>query len=271
MNRVNITNIENMGLEELRVDVHSESNLYRKDNICYKKFNFKDVSALVQRRKEKKIEIISKLGTIPHAIMPIDKLIEMINGRMLFTGYSMEFINGITLYNLCRNGSIELLLILLKAISKTLKQIHKNPCRIVFGDFNFHNILISNIMGSLDEIDYHFCDFDGIQIGNLTCERIPLITKDYSEYKEVRLKINKNYDRLSCLLSFLSLVFGKSILDTSMYEFDMECERLETLRELRSLVLEIKDIRKKNIEIPYMFEVISDKDIREYRKLRGRL
>lgn len=267
MKNIDITDIEKLGLDELKVDVHSESDLYRKDNVCYKKFNFSGVSKLVQTRKERKLEVIDKLGNIPHAIMPIDKLTEMVGGRRFFAGYSMEYINGLTLYNLGTSGSIELFLSLIKSISKTLKQIHNNPCRIVFGDFNFHNILISNVMGELDEMDYYFCDFDGVQIGNLTCERIPKITLDYSEYKEVRFKINKNFDRLSCMLSYLAVIFGESILDVSMYEYDMECERLETLKNIRSLVLELKDINKKSIDVPYMYQVISDKDISTYRKV----
>ncbi len=116
----------------------------------------------------------------------------------------MKYISGITFYDLMRGSSIELALILSKAIFKTLKQIHSSPARIVIGDLNFNNILISNICESLEKINYHFVDFDSVSIEKLTCERIPKASKYFSEFKGVRFKINKNFDRLSLKWALLS-------------------------------------------------------------------
>lgn len=139
-------------------------------------------------------------------------------------------------------------------ISITLKKIHRRGESIVIADLSFFNILVSEIESTLD---YFFIDFDSVLIGeDLKEDRIALLTKDYSSYRNVRLKINRNFDRLTFLLYFLESVFEKSIIEVSMYEYDEMSERVNILRDLRNLIIELKKNEGTVPFVPYLHEVI---------------
>ncbi len=76
MKNIYVSDIEKLGLSELLVDVHSESRLYIKDSVLYKKFY--EMPLNTAKRKEKKIDILNEIGNIPHAILPIDKLVKIV-------------------------------------------------------------------------------------------------------------------------------------------------------------------------------------------------
>lgn len=247
------------GLTMLNPELHSESDLYYIDNTLYKVFvnnGYKPREFMTYlNKKEKKIDLLSNLKDIPHAILPQDKLVKMNGKRKSFTGYTMEYLDsGITLYEASRYLDIKSLLQLLSRISVTLKKIHKRSEGIIFGDISFYNILITEIESVLD---YFFIDFDGVLIGkDFKNDRIALLTKDYTEYRSVRLKINKNFDRLTFLLCFLESIFNKTITEVSMYQYDEMSERIEILRDLRNLIIELKKTEGTVPDIPYFHEIL---------------
>ncbi len=247
------------GLKPLNPELHSESDIYVKDKTLYKIFNGegykpRELSSYL-RKKEKKIEIISELKNFPHVIFPQDKLFK-INGKIkLFCGYSMDYLDSsITLKEASHYLDIKVFIQLLSRISITLKKIHRRGEGIVIANLSFFNILVSEIESTLD---YFFIDLDGALIGkDLKEDRIALLTKEYSSYRNVRLKINRNFDRLTFLLYFLESVFEKSIIEVSMYEYDEMSERVNILRDLRNLIIELKKNEGTVPSVPYLHEVI---------------
>lgn len=248
------------GLNQLNPEVHTESNIYYKDRTLYKVFtgegyNERTISSYL-RKKEKKVELISTFENLPHVILPQDKLVKIERKRKIFAGYSMEFLDSsITLYEASRCLDFKSLFNLLKRISVTLKKIHKRSEGIVIGDLSYFNILISEIDSLLD---YFFIDFDNVTIGKMfQSERIAPLTKDYTEYRSVRLKINKNFDRLTFLLYFLDAIFEKTIIEVSMYEYDEMCEKINVLKDLRNLVIDLKRTEGAVPSVPYLHEIDS--------------
>lgn len=247
-------------LNKLEPELHSESNLYYNDRTLFKVFTCEDISSKsfisYLNKKEKKIELLSSLKDIPHVILPQDKLVKMNGRRKLFAGLTMEYIDSsVTLYEASRCLDLKVLFNLLRRISVTLKKIHKRSEGIVIGDCSFYNILVTEIDSILE---YFFIDFDGVLIGKeFKNDRIAFLTKEYSRYRNARLKINKNYDRLTFLLYFLEMIFDKTITEVSMYQYDEMSEKVGVLKDLRSLVLELKKVEGTVPEVPYLHEVIS--------------
>lgn len=260
MREIILTNDFMSGLKKLDPELHSESNIYVRDRTLYKIFTAEGYKpselAAYYKRKEKKIEIISQLENFSHVILPQDKLFRVDGKRKSFCGYSMDYLDSsITLKEASQYLDIKVFIQLLSRISITLKKIHKRSEGIVIADLSFLNILVSEIE---EVLDYFFIDFDGVSIGkDLKEDRIPLFTKEYADYRNVRLKINKNYDRLSFLLYFLESVFEKSIIEVSIYEYDKMSERVNILKDLRSLIIELKKTEGSVPSIPYLHEVIS--------------
>lgn len=247
------------GLIELNPEVHTESNIFYKNITLYKIFTGegcrKSTLNSYFRNKEKKIELISKFESLPHIVLPQDKLMKLNKSRKLFAGYSMEFLDtAVTLSDVCKSLDVKVLINLLNRISVSIKKIHKRNEKIVIGDLGFYNILV-NLVDSI--FDYFFIDFDNITIGDeFQSERISPLIKDYSEFKGIRLKVNKNFDRLTFLFYFFDTIFDKTITEVSMYEYDEMVEHISILKDLRNLVIELKKVEGTVPSIPYFHEII---------------
>lgn len=251
MKKINLANIDLTKLPQLNDSPHLESDLYHNDEIVYK--IFKNFDEYKINKKQRKIELLRDGNSLPNVLMPIDNL--YFNDT--FFGYTMKYImDSITLFNFnARSKDIKIFLQILTTISKSLKEMHQDPRDIIIGDLNFDNIILDK------NYNPYFCDIDSCKINGLLNETNPAIVVSYLKNRRIsNIDTNRNKDRLSLLLSTLYMIFKKHIDELSIYEFDKKAEHLETLRNIRNLILEIK--KYQNIpEVPYIHELISPSDI----------
>lgn len=250
MKRIDLGDINFGKLKKIDCECHLEAILYNDNNKAYKIY-YKFPKYKLER-KERKIELLHNGVILPHVVMPIDKLSQ----GQKFKGYTMKYISdSIPLYNIKeRSCDYKRLFQVLTIISKTLRTIHRDPRNILVGDLNSHNIILDR------SFNPYFIDFDSCKIDGLDNETIPAILGAYIENRNIQtFKTNKNSDKLSLLLLTLDTIFEKDIDDIRMYEYDKKAEQIKTLKNIRSLVLDMRKT-KKIPTVPYLDELIITSD-----------
>lgn len=261
MKKIKITREYLNKLKRLNARIHAEANLYYKNNTLYKIF-YKNTPKIDLKRKEKKIEIISTLE-YREMVCPIEKLVSYDREKKYFMGYTMEYIkNSMTLYEKISSLNPKMYLKLISEISKFIKRVHTNNDEIVFCDLSFHNILID------DELKYYLIDLDNIKINGYDEEKISSLAYYYLEFRNIHIKLDANFDRLTFLLYYLDSIFNADIWDIGMKQYDMMSEKIGALKELRSLVVELKKQNRRIPYIPYLSEVINEDDMKCKKYLR---
>lgn len=234
-------------LQKLKCRANSESNLYSDEEILYKMF--KGLTPIGLRRKERKIELLGEGQQIDNVIMPNSKVID---GNLMF-GYGMDYIkDSLILFEFAkRNKNINDFLRLIYDVSLTLRKIHEDPRNIAVGDLSFSNIIFDK------NYRHYFVDFDGCMIDDFPSEKISFLLADYTKVRGMyRFSVDKNTDIFSLMLCTLHTIFGEEIDKVSMYDYDFVSERVETLKNIREFVVEMKKHNNFIPEVPYMDEVI---------------
>ena len=247
MDVVGREDIDFSSLRKLNCRANSESNLYYGGDTLYK--IFKGLNPIELRRKERKIELLHDGDKIDNVVMPKSKVI---NGNLI-SGYSMDYIkDSLILFEFAKkNKNINDFLRLIYDVSLTLRKIHDDPRNIVVGDLSFSNIIFD------EKFKHYFVDFDGCMINGISSERISFLLNDYTRLRGIfRFNVNKSTDMFSLMICTLHTIFGEEIDKVSMYDYDFVSERVETLRNIRKLVIEIKKRNNFIPEVPYMDEVI---------------
>ena len=257
MGRIDLENIDLRKLQQINSKQHLESDLFHDKEFAYK--IFKDLSIYQIIKKERKMELLQDGECLPNVVMPIDKLFY----QNQFRGYTMEYVkNSIPLFDFNkRSKDIGLFLKTLLIVSQSLEKIHQDPRNILVGDLNFDNIIIDK------DFNPYFVDFDSCKIKELENETIPAILGSYLLNRNIiKVETTKNTDKFSLLLCTLYMIFKKHIDTVSMYQYDKKTERIETLKNIREFVLEMKKFEKVP-EVPYLHEIISSSDIQSKKTI----
>ena len=247
---MNIIDKKDINFDKLSIykcPANSESKLFYDKHNMYKMFN--DTNNIYLLRKKLKLEILSDGEKIDSAVLP-DSII--MSDRSL-SGYAMKRISdGVPIFDFTsKNRNVNLFLNMMNNVSLSLRNIHLDPRNIVIGDLSISNIIFDKNM------KHYFIDFDSVMIDKIIADRVPYSLDRYAKRCGIyKYDINKNTDRLCLILSTLFILFSKSIEEVSKKEYDEKAEKIETLKNMREIVLEIKKYNNIIPELPYIDELI---------------
>lgn len=255
MEILDIRDIDFSKLEMLDI-FSSESTLYFYDKLIYKLYD--DLPLDTLKRKREKMYLLNQGENNFDAVIPSI----LIQNRDLMYGCAMEYIKNSK--SLIKYKKSEMFILLLYAVSLSLKKIHSDPRNIVVGDLHFNNILID------EKWHHHFVDFDSVMIDGIKEDRLPRNLMDYvSNRGNFKYEVSPKTDKLCMFLSILNALFGKDIDSISMNEYDEKAETLYTLKNMRNLVLDVKNNSSGILEVPYLSELISIRDFPVTKKIRS--
>lgn len=247
MNIINKEDIDFRKLIKLKCRANNESRLYHNDDELYK--IYKGLLRNELRRKNKKIELLSDGANIDNVILPKDKIMS----ENILSGYSMDYVKGsLILFEFAkRSKNVNDFLRVIYEVSLTLRKIHNDPRNIVVGDLSFSNIIFDK------EFNHYFVDFDSVKIDDIPSDTISFLMDDYTKIRGMyRFKVSKETDIFSLMLCTLHTIFGEEIDKISMYDYDLVAERVETLKNIRNIVIEMKKYNRYIPEVPYMDDII---------------
>ena len=250
MNTIQITEINFDKLTRLRKQ-GTFSLILRDNEICYK--FIKNLNQKQRERLAHKLKYLDKLDdnyfiTPENIIMDNDKLI----------GYTMKYFDNSTdLYNkYTKSDSINFneFNTDLRKSSKVLREFHKKG--FVFLDMSFSNIL-KNKDGEIK-----LCDFDGtVYHEDVKLPITSQILNDYLvDYKNEKIKVDPNTDRLSLLLSMYVALFKKEIENVKEEEYDYLADRIRSLKILKAYYKVLLDKKRETPEIPYLDKILCDNE-----------
>jgi len=253
MENLDVRDIDFSKLEILDV-LSSEGTLYYDDKLFYKFYdqiiNIKD--------KEQKLML---LNDNPHNLNAVIPHI-LIKNKNLTTGCAMNYIKDD--YSLISYKKRDNYIPLLYEVSESLMEIHNDPRNIVVGDLHFNNILVDK------DKKHYFIDFDSCMVGNIKEDRLPNSLLSYiKSLGGFDFDVNSNTDRFCMILSFINSMFDKFILGLSMYDYDEKAEQIYTLKNLRKYVIDIQKAINNIPYVPYLHEVISEKEMSYVKKNRN--
>ena len=136
-----------------------------------------------------------------------------------------------------------------------LKEIHKTD--IICQDISFDNILIDKY-GNIK-----YCDIvDSCTYKNYNSPFISLLLNEFiTNYRKEKYYIpSKNMDRVSFMLSFYYLIYLEQLQKISKKKYHSLSDNINTLEITRKYANILVDKKSKIPEIPYMDELIDDKD-----------
>ena len=248
MDTIQITEINFDNLTRLKRQ-GTFSLILRDDQRCYK--FIRHLNKNQKKHLAHKLKYFDKLNDncflIPeNIIMDNDELI----------GYTMKYFdNSIDLYNkYTKSDSIDFSEFNhdLRKSSKVLREFHKKG--FVFLDMSFSNILKS------EDGDIKLCDFDGtVYKENVELPITSQILNDYLvDYKNKKIKVSPNTDRLSLLLSMYVALFKKEIENIKEEEYDYLANRIRSLKLLKYYYKILLDKKREIPEIPYLDRILCD-------------
>ncbi len=137
--------------------------------------------------------------------------------------------------------------------SKILRTFHQ--AGIIYTDLSFENILV-NEMGPF------FCDFDSCSYQNHRGTYISLLLKRFMvDYRQEQFEVSDNLDRISMLLSFFYLLYGKEIQTISTSSYYRLAKNSATLKNAQPYVKSFLNTRRAfSATVPYLDELIDLKD-----------
>lgn len=286
MKKIDINDVYEMDLREIRSSVGgSESKIYASENLIYKIYRDSDCfgeKLVYGNDHKKKLEMLSSLKDLKEAILPKDMIVSKGIFVSLCRGFSMDRIKDcISLYDLCNEDENTRDAEIFKGImntSRAMKKIHKRSENIVLSDANFSNVLLEPNSES-EYVLPRFADFDSVIIKGVNYHQYSFpnflikFYMDRFDYINAN-EINENVDRLSYLLQFLKVIFGLDIYQINMNEYDRLSEEMRSLKTIRKIVLELKDLDKKIPYIPYLHEAFKMEEeetfIRRYEIIYSR-
>lgn len=239
MNQIYLENIDLSKLNPVDGTKHKESTLFRDKTTVYKIFD--DLYESERQCKQTKIELLANGKTLPITVMPRDVLVYgFLNNR--FEGYTMDYImKSQTLYKAFLNREdIQLLFQILNIISTSLEEIHQDPRNIVISDLHATNIIVDR------NLNPYIVDIDSCKIDGIKNEVIPISLKYYLSNRNLysstdSVETTANTDRLCLLMTTLGLIFNTHLDRISIYEYDEKAEKIDILKNIRELILNIKN------------------------------
>ena len=136
---------------------------------------------------------------------------------------------------------------------KILRQIHQNG--IICQDLTFENILVDSNGGC------YFIDFDGCSYKDMKTLFISRMLSNFVvAYRKERIEIIANLDRISMMLSFFNIIFGKPIYCVNSFEYKKMSKHINTLNNLEPYVEMLLDKKNPIGYVPYLDEKIDIDD-----------
>lgn len=247
---INYKNIDFSKMSKLD-DISSTNDIYLyKDKIIkiFKKYSKEQLKEL-----EFKIELFDEKTnfeflSVPNYIIKKDGII---------TGTISPFIeNSFTLNELLHRKSILEELNVIRDISIKLSKLHNSKSKIVVGDMHFDNVIIDNKNNS------YFIDVESYGIDTYKPSDIPSITYNYYTWMNYYLQHSDNMDRISFFLALFSTIFDKNIISVSENEYELKMQDITVLSKLKEVFLDLKYSYAEEPDIPYLYEVITNDDMR---------
>ena len=117
----------------------------------------------------------------------------------------------------------------------------------------------------IDENDKsHYIDTLSYRVENLDNNTVSYLLKEYLNSKNIQpKKITKEMDKITFLLMYFNLLFNKSVNEISYSEYEKKEDEIKCLKNLYDSFKLIKS-RRKNIDIPYLHEVIDPLNYKKY-------
>ena len=146
--------------------------------------------------------------------------------------------------------------------SKILREIHHNE--IIFQDLSFENILVNK------EGKVVFCDIDSCKYKEHSSRYISLLMRDFFiEYRNDKIYVSENLDRISMMLSFFYLMYEEEIQCLSKWRYNKLSKKIMTLKNMKSYFNMLTNNRIPIGEVPYLDEIIdlNDNHIFDRKKL----
>ena len=153
----------------------------------------------------------------------------------------------------------------LKDASIRLSRLHRDSDRILVGDMHFDNIIID------DKGNNHFIDVESYGIQSLKPSDIPSITYNYYTWMNYYICHSSNMDKISFFLALFSSIFNKNIISVSENEYEIKSKQILILEKLKDVFLDLKYSYAEEPDMPYLYEVINDDDIKRYSYERDRI
>ena len=227
----------------------TKSTLYIDENICYK--------ILDGLYEEEKSDLYKKLldmdGIKIEGVLLPKQLI--VKEDKLF-GYTMDYFkDSVPLSDKFIGRYIDFKLILdylLKA-SRILRDIHDE--KIICQDLSFENIIVTK------DGNVAFCDLDGCCYKDYISPFISMLMKSFwVDYRQERMPLSTNLDRVSMMISFYYWIYIKEIQDLSRREYTKLSKKIKTIDNARIYANSLVDKSTSISYIPYLDELIDISD-----------
>ena len=189
---------------------------------------------------------------IPNVLLPKELIIQ--DGKL--QGYSMDYFrDSIPLSDrfMIRYVDCKQLFDYVSKASKILKQIHENG--IICQDLSFENILVDK------NGNVAFCDLDGCSFKEHMSPFISILMKRFFiDYRDEKIPLSSNLDRISMMLSFYYLIYAKEIQNLTKKQYHKLSDKITTLENSRQYANMLVDRQNQIGEIPYLDELINPND-----------
>lgn len=253
MQKISYNDIDFSKLKKL--DVKSfENYIYVDDNKknIYKILKEEDFGKL--QNKSLKLDLLEEKKDTTNISIPKLKI-----ENNIFVGVIEDYIDGYDLCDInlnCKDIN-EIMNILIK-VSMELKKIHEE--NIVISDLNARNIRIDK------NGTPYFLDCLSYSIGKYKSDVISRILLSYLVEHDIYPEtITKEMDKISFMMLVFNLIFDKKFYYITYNEYESKIESIKYLGALQNY-FEMLKTRKKQIDMPYLHEIISDCDVKKYKK-----
>lgn len=254
MNKINVNEIDFSKLNKLDVK-SSENTVYLddKNEKIYKMFLSKDLD--LSKKKEENLEVFNGIKKDINIVIPEHKI--MSNGTLI--GTIERYIKGDDLKDINhRFSNIYDKILFCLDMSKTLEEIHKE--NIVVSDINPGNIRIG------EDKKAYYIDILNAGINGSSPLATSKILLNYIRNVKLDTKnVTKELDRITMMMLIFETLFNKEFYYITYYEYMSRAEKIKTLMDLVSYY-EVIRTNQKNIDMPYLHEIISDCDVKKYKK-----
>lgn len=251
MNKIDINEIDFSKLNKLDVE-SSENTVYLddKDEKIYKIFLSKDLD--LSKKKEENLEALNDIKRNINIVIPENKI--MCNGVLI--GTIERYIKGDDLRDINhRFSNIYDKILFCLDMSKTLEEIHKDV-----SDINPGNIRIG------EDKKAYYIDILNAGINGSSPLATSKILLNYIRNVKLDTKnVTKELDRITMMMLIFETLFNKEFYYITYYEYMSRAEKIKTLMDLVSYY-EVIRTNQKNIDMPYLHEIISDCYVKKYKK-----
>ena len=248
MEQIKLNDINFHSLQKLKHQ-GTKATLYRDGNVC-----FKILDGLYDDEKELLYKKLLDMEGIRINNVLLQKKLIVKGGKL--QGYTMDYFhNSIPLsdkFSVRYVDSKKLFDYVLKA-SKILRTIHSN--NIICQDLSFENILVN------DNGNVAFCDLDGCSYDGHIAPFISILMKRFLiDYRDEKILLSSNLDRISMLISFYYLIYAKEIQCLTKKQYHKLSDKITTLENAKMYANMLVDRNNPIGQVPYLDELIDLND-----------